>query len=308
MKSAVLVSFLVLFIASGCNKRQGSDIRSGTLTVLVTESYLPLVQQIATDYHGMYPDAVITIHGTTTRGAIVDMVNDSVHCIIVDRRLNEEEQSVVRRGELRVVETEIARDGLAILVHPQNKLSAVSMETLGSILSGEIALWSKLPDSKLIGAVELCLTGRNSGLYEMVAHNFFKLPKDISLAAIAPSQETIIQYVAAHPEALGVVSYAQWKDTTSASDAQWKKRVRMVDMVAKDTDGTVAAVKLNQRTIYDRIYPLTYSLYVYTSEKTPGTANGFSAYVEGEMGQRTFLYAGLVPRHMPYRTIQLTQE
>jgi phosphate transport system substrate-binding protein len=308
MKSAVFLSFLLLFIASGCNKRHGSDIRTGTLTVQVTESYLPLVQQLVTDYHGMYPDVVITIHGTTTRGAIVDMVNDSAHCIIVDRRLNEEEQGVVRRAELRVVETEIAHDGLAILVHPQNKLSAVSIEALGSILSGEIALWSKLPDSKLVGAIELCLTGRNSGLYEMVAHTFFKLPKDISLAAIAPSQETIIQYVAAHPEALGIVSYAQWKDTTSASNAQWEKRVRMIDMIAKDADGTVAAVKLNQRTIYDRIYPLTYSLYAYTSERTPGTAHGFSAYIDGDLGQRTFLYYGLVPKTMPYRTIQLTQE
>jgi phosphate transport system substrate-binding protein len=182
------------------------------------------------------------------------------------------------------------------------------MDVLRSILSGEIALWSKVPDSRLNGAIELCLTGKNSGLYEMVTHNFFRMQKDLSLAAVAPSQESIIQYVAAHPEALGIVSFAQWKDTTNAGDAKWKKRVRIIDMLAPDADGVVTAVKLSQRSIYDRVYPLTYSLYVYVSEKMPGAGYGFSAYVEGEMGQRTFLYAGLVPRHMPYRTIQLTQE
>ena len=309
MKSAVVwFSVLLLLVSVGCNKRQGSDIRSGTLTVLVTDSYLPLVQQMAADYHGQFPDAVLTVRGTTTRGAIVDMVNDSVRCIVVDRRLNDEEEGVVRRAELRVVETEVAHDGLAILLHPQNKLSSISMDVLRSILSGDVALWSKVKGSGLNGAIELCLTGRNSGLYEMVTHNFFRLQKDLSLAAVAPSQNSVIQYVAAHQEALGIVSFAQWKDTSNASDAQGKKRVRMLDMLAPDSVGVMTAVKLSQQSIYNKEYPLTYSLYIYTSEKMPGAGHGFSAYMEGEMGQRAFLYAGLVPKHMPYRTIQLTQK
>jgi phosphate transport system substrate-binding protein len=299
---------LIVLSAAGCTKRQGSDIRSGTLTILVTESYLPLVQQLATDYHGLYPEAELTANGTSTREAIVSLVNDSVHCIVVDRRLNEEEEGAVRRAEMRVLESEIARDGLAILLHPRNKLAVLSTETLGSILSGETKLWSKLRESKLNGAIELSLTGKNSGLYEMVKRNFFKLERDISLADIATSQEAIIQYVATHPEALGIVSFAAWKDTTRPGDRQWKKQVRLIDMVTKDSEGIVAAVKLNQRTIYDRVYPLTYSLYLYTSEKTPGTARGFSVFVDGEIGQRAFLYAGLVPKTMPYRSIQLTQE
>jgi phosphate transport system substrate-binding protein len=75
-----------------------------------------------------------------------------------------------------------------------------------------------------------------------------------------------------------------------------------------DTDGVLSAVRATQRSIYDQVYPLTYSLYIYTCEKTPGTAYGFSTFVAGDIGQRDFLYAGLVPKTMPYRTIQLTQE
>jgi phosphate transport system substrate-binding protein len=308
MKSALLFSVLITLSVMGCTKRQGSDIRSGTLTVLATESHLPLVQQLVADYHSVFSDVVVTPWGTTTRAAIVDMVNDSVRCVIVDRRLNEEERSAVESAKLRVIETEIARDGLAVLVHSSNKLSAISLETLKAIVSGKTALWNTVPESKLLGVIELCLTGKNSGLYELISRHFFKLEKDASLTAMATSQQGIIEYVASHPEALGVVSYAAWKDTTRPANDSARKNVRPLDLLTTNAEGVQTMVSLNQRNIYDQTYPLTYSLYVYTSEKMPGPAYGFSAFVAGETGQRVFLYAGLVPKTMPYRTIQLTQE
>ena len=308
MKPAVLFSILVMLSVIGCTKRQGTDIRSGALTVLATESHLPLVQQLVADYHSVFPEVVVTPQGTTTRAAIVDMVNDSVHCVVVDRRLNAEERSAIESAKLRVIETEIASDGLVVFVHPSNRLSAISMETLKAILDGKTALWNTVPESKLHGVIELCLTGKNSGLYELLTRHFFNLEKDVSLAAMASTQQGIIEYVAAHPEALGVVSFATWKDTTQPANASAKKNVRPLDLLTTSSEGAQTAVRLNQRNIYDQTYPLTYSLYIYTSEKRPGPAYGFSAFVAGETGQRVFLYAGLVPKTMPYRTIQLTQE
>jgi phosphate transport system substrate-binding protein len=308
MKYTVLISVIVVLSIAGCTKRQGSDLRHGTLSVLVTESHLPLVQQLTSDYQSIYPEVVTSVSGSTTRGAIVEMVNESVHCIIVDRRMNDEERKAAQEAKLNPVETEIARDALVVLVHPQNKLAAVSTAQLGSMLSGEVNVWSKSPGSKLQGAIEICLTGRNSGLYEMLTRGFFKLQKDVPLASIATSQDDILKYVATHPEALGIISYAVWKDTTQSAARPWKKDVRVLDLFASNSDGVEGAVKVTQANIYDQVYPLTYSLYIYTSEKTPGTAQGFSAFVAGEIGQRDFMYAGLVPKTMPYRTIQLTQE
>ena len=308
MKSAILFSAMVILSLAGCTKRQGSDIRHGTLHVLATESHLPLVQQLVGDYTSMYPGVTVSVAGTSTRGAIVEMVNGKVQCVVVDRRLNDEERRVAKQAELVIGEAEVAHDALVILVHPQNKLASLSTEELGSILSGQTTLWSKFSGSDLHGAIELCMTGRNSGPYEMVTHNFFTLQKDVPLAAVAASQDSVLQYVAANPEALGLISFAVWKDTTYAAPQRWKKNVRTLDLLAKDADGVVVAVKATQRSIYDKIYPLTYSLYIYTSEKTPGTAYGFSAFAGEDIGQRVFLYAGLVPKTMPYRTIQLTQE
>ena len=100
-----------------------------------------------------------------------------------------------------------------------------------------------------------------------------------------------------------VAAYLETVKRTFMDPVRFFERMRV-----DDADGVLSAVKATQRSIYDRVYPLTYSLYLYTSEKTPGTAYGFSAFVAEDIGQRVFLYAGLVPKTMPYRTIQLTQE
>jgi phosphate transport system substrate-binding protein len=307
MKSGVAAVLIVLGVV-GCTQRQGSDIRSGTLAVLVTESHLPLVQLMAKEYHDAFPNAVIEARGTSTRAAIVDLSNDSVHCIVVDRQLNEEERAAVESARLRVVETEIAQDGIALLVHRGNKLTSMSTEELAAILTGKTGVWNALPASTLRGPIELCLTGKNSGLYEMVARHFFKIQGDVPVAAVAPSQRSILEYVATHPEALGLISYAMWKDTSDPTQERWKREARVLAFAVKDSQGVLTTVKLTQRSIYDQYYPLTYSLYIYTSERMPGTAQGFSAFVAGDRGQRMFQYAGLVPKTMPYRTIQLTQE
>jgi phosphate transport system substrate-binding protein len=308
MKSAILFSVILGITLVGCTKRQGSDIRHGTLHVLATESHLPLVHELVDRYTGMYPGVTASLAGSSTRGAIVELVNDSVHCILVDRQLNDEERLAAGSAGLIIRETEVAREALVVLVHPQNKLTSLSTAELGLILAGQTTLWSKFPGSRLQGAIERCLTGRNSGLYEMVTQQFFKLQHDVPLAAVAASQDSVLRFVASNPEALGIVSFAVWKDTTNPASLRWKNNLRTVDIVGKDEEGAVAPVKATQRSIYDKNYPLTYSLYIYTSEKTPGTAYGFSEFVAGDIGQRIFLYAGLVPKTMPYRTIQLTQE
>jgi phosphate transport system substrate-binding protein len=299
--------FWILLIVVGCGKQPGSDIRTGTLQVLATEAYLPLIQQEAVEYHRIYAGAAVQVLGMTTRDAIVQMINDSAACIVVDRPLNAEEHAAVQQAGMRVVETEIASDAVAIVVHLSNRTRSLSAETLGAIVAGSVTDWRTVPNSRLSGPIELCLTGRNSGLFELLTRHFFKPGKDVVPSFVAPSQSDVIAYVALHPFAIGVVPFAVWEDTIQARGRWFKKDVRVLDVRAKEEDGG-EAVKLSQNNIYDRVYPLVYSLYIYTSEKSPGVAQGFSTFVASMPGQKVFWDAGLVPKTVPYRVIQLTQE
>ncbi len=79
-----------------------------------------------------------------------------------------------------------------------------------------------------------------------------------------------------HPEALGMVSYATWKDTTHSAEQQWKKNVRVLDLLVRDTAGVLTPVKLNQRNIFDRDLPVdVFSLYLHVGENA-----GHSVWVQ----------------------------
>jgi len=307
MRTWLPLHTLVLMALVGCGK-QGSDVRSGTLEVLATESYLPLIQRQAEEYHRIFSEVTVSVRGTTTREAIVDMLGGKIQCIVIDRPLNSEEQQFVRSARLRVVETEIARDALAILVHTSNKVASLSVENLEAIITRESTNWRQTPGSNFLGPIQLCITGKNSGLYELLAQHFFKPERDISPWSTAASEMEIIKYVAENPAALGIVSNAAWRDASSADEEVRKRSVKILDVLGRDPGSAGLAVKLSQQNIYDELYPLTYSLYIYTSEQQPGAGQGFSTFVADKSGQKIFLDAGLVPKRIPYRVIQLTQE
>lgn len=297
----------ILLVLVGCGKQPGSDIRTGTLRVLATEAYRPLAQQEAEEYHRIYGSTSLEVLGMTTRDAIVHMINDSATCILVDRPLNSEERAAAEQAELRVVETEVARDAVAVLVHSSNKARLLSLETFGGIVTGKVTDWRMVPDSRSGGPIELCLTGRNSGLYELLTRHFFKPAKEVVPSFVAPTQSDVIAYVALHPAAIGLVSFAAWEDTTNAKSRWFKNEVHLLSLESGEGKSR-KAVKLSQNNIYDRTYPLIYSIYIYTSEKSPGVAQGFSTFVASMPGQKIFWDAGLVPKTVPYRVIQLTQE
>jgi len=307
MKTWLPLHVLALVVLVGCGK-QGSDIRTGTLEVLVTESYLPLIQRQADEYHRIFSEVSVSVRGTTTREAVVDMLGGKIQCIVIDRPLNAEERQFVQSARLRVVETDVARDALAILVHTSNKVSSISLVNLESIITQKTTNWRQIPGSNFLGPIQLCLTGKNSGLYELLVQHFFKPESDVSLRSVATSQTEIIKYVAENPAALGIVSYAAWRDTSSGGEDKQKRSVKILGVLGQDQGSGGQAVELTQQNIYDGLYPLAYSLYIYTSEQQAGAGQGFSTFVADKTGQKIFLDAGLVPKKIPYRVIQLTQE
>src|SRR5713101_6030723 len=110
------VGIIVLVGVSGCYQPKTETPTSGQLSTLVTESLAPLMQKEAEEFHRLYPNATVTILPASTRDAVVQMLNDSVRLIIIDRPLNAEERGVAERYGIEVVQTKIAEDALAVIV------------------------------------------------------------------------------------------------------------------------------------------------------------------------------------------------
>jgi phosphate transport system substrate-binding protein len=295
-----LLLFLFAVLAGACNRPEEPSTTRGSLSMLVTESYLPLVTKEADEFMTMYEKTRIHMAGTTTREAIVALLNDSVRCVCVDRLFNAEEQKVAQQAGINLASIKIGRDALVLIVSDENPLQEIRLETIRSILDKSITTWKRVPGSHLTGTMQLILLGKNSGANELLQRRFFDLPGEVVPTKTGENEKEIVSYIAENPQALGIVSFASVVDHP--------RGIHTLAVQSTDTASEHLFVKPTQSNIYEKLYPLNYSLYLYLSEKKLGVGSGFSTFVMTLTGQQIIQDFGLVPEIVPSRIIQLKSE
>ncbi|MGD1044466.1 MAG: substrate-binding domain-containing protein [Bacteroidota bacterium] len=300
MKRILLsIFFLLIAVISGC-KKQTETATFGYHLLLTADPYLPLMQQEVEQFMSLYPQVKMEVRGTTTREAIVLLLNDSVHTIVIDRQFNEEEKQVAQQASLRLVENKIAEDGVAIIVHKQNPILNITPESVHRIVTKTAIEWTQIAESRWFGPIDFVLTGRNSGMYELLQKKIFIESKPLQPNAVMNSQREVIQYVSAHPHSVGCVAASLLTDESL--------NVKMLPVLTKSPEGDEKEYLPRQQEIHESLYPFHYSLYLYNAEVKAALGVGFSALVLSSVGQKIFQRSGLVPVSIPYRTIQLHAE
>ena len=300
---------LCCLVAAGWSCSRFADketATSGSILVCASESHLELIGAEAEEFAGLYENAGVTVFGASTREAIVHLLNDSVSVIVVDRMLNAEEEQVVKKEGLKLERIQVALDAIAVVVNHLNDTQGISEQTLRDVLVRKVTDWSQVRGSGLTGPVQLVMTGRNSGTYELVKDHFFRLAEDIQASVVLPSQKEVLEYVANNAQAVGLVSLASLKSPSvqSLTADSTIAPVRALNFAGQDSTGKAVFFKLHQAHIYLRKYPLAYPVYVY-SRRDSDLAAGFVGFITGAAGQKIILNWGLVPVTMPVRIVTL---
>lgn len=308
----------------GCALEPAESPTRGRLTAVVCESHAGLLSREADVFNSLYPDARVSVRPASTREAFVALLADSVSFVVVDRSPNAEELGAIHTSRLDLKEVRIAHDALGLFVNRANGLAAVTREQADGLLAGRIDDWSALPEAGFDGPVQLALTGRNSGAYELLTGRFFP---DAAPAPTLPAttQDEVLAAVAREPRAIGVASVAAWKAAEKALDdsagapptdagerAGWADGAaggagspwRALAVSAPDSEGAVAPRRLHQANVHAGLYPLHYPIYAYFNRRSR-LAMGFSTFIASAPGQKMILDAGLVPATMPVRLVHL---
>jgi phosphate transport system substrate-binding protein len=299
MSRALLLVSLLLLVVS-CAQQQGELPTRGSVIMLTCESQATLMHLQAEEFTRLYPDAHVRMLTTSTRDAIVQLLNDSVTIACTDRALNAEERAVAKKAGIEFTEIRIAEDALALIVHPSNPATVLSVDQLRGVADGSLQSWDQIPGSAMRGPIRLAITGRNSGTYELLTRRILGLPGDARIQYLADSQRATLGFVAAYDRALGVVGTAALKDSVAP--------VRVLRIAWKDSTGRMDTTRLHQANIYQGLYPLHYPVFLYVRRPGRGPAYGFSTFVASAPGQKICLNMGLVPATMPVRLVQLTED
>jgi phosphate transport system substrate-binding protein len=162
--------------------------------------------------------------------------------------------------------TAIARDGLAMVVHPSNPLDGLGLLQLQELFSGRAIHWTAVGGSPAQGTVQLISREEGSGSREAFEALVMVDVEVSPLAIVAPSSQAVLTYVAGQPDAIGYVSMSEVSSAV---------KVLAVEGVLPGTQNTS-----------DGSYALTHELWLVTREPSPAAVEGFVEFALSPAGQQ----------------------
>jgi phosphate transport system substrate-binding protein len=102
--------------------------------------------------------------------------------------------------------TAIARDGIAVIVHPENPLDSLGIVQLQSLFSGRVYEWRALDSAWGHGETQLLSRERGSGDRNAFESLVMDAEDVAPMAIVLASDDAVVEYVAGHPGAIGYVS------------------------------------------------------------------------------------------------------
>lgn len=112
---------------------------SGHLSISGSTSVAAVMEVLVQQYQALHPNVTADLQQTGSGAGIAAAAEGSCQIGMSSRTLTEAELS---QG---LTEVPIALDGIAVIVHPENPLEDVSLETLRLIFTGGYTHWSQVP-------------------------------------------------------------------------------------------------------------------------------------------------------------------
>jgi phosphate transport system substrate-binding protein len=304
---ALPLSFVLLFQACNDSGKKYTDTpTSGNIDIAVDESYTSIIDAEIETFESLYRKAKINAHYLQEGDALKLFMSDSARIIVMNRELNEAEKSEFEARNLKPRITKIAYDGIAIIVHPKNQDTLLSMQQLSEIFSGKTKTWTALNSKSQLGDISIILDNKESSNGRLLKEKFLQSNTFPKNCYAAKSNEEVINYVNKHPNSIGIIgaNFISDKDDTLA--LSFLKKVNVVALCEGNCSDENNYYKPYQAYVKLKQYPLYRTVYIISREARAGLGSGFTAFVAGDKGQRIILKSGLVPATGPVRIIEIS--
>jgi phosphate transport system substrate-binding protein len=232
------------------------------------------------------------------------LFNDSITIIVTARPLNAEERDAEKRFNLTVHEYKIAIDGIVVIVNNENPVAQLRVSQLDSILTGKIKTWNQLGWKRPSSEISVYLPEINNATFEVIGTKVLNGQKYSSLAKSVGSSPEMIQSVVKDPAGIGLVGMNWLNDR--------KDQVRTLELCDTGAPDSLGIKDKyfgpHQAYVYQKYYPLTREVYIYSRADNYGVAAGFTSFITSIAGQKIVQNSGLVPATMPIRLVEVTNK
>jgi phosphate transport system substrate-binding protein len=304
--SLVLLFVLIIVSSCGSKKNEPTDTpTSGEVAIVVDESFQKLFDTQVYTFESIYPNAKINVSYLHESDALQRLIDDSCKVVVMCRDLTKEERKRFENANLFPISTKIAEDAIVLLINPENMDSTLTVDQVKNILLGNDSLWSQLNKASDLTKINIVFDNTGSANARYMQDTLLNgKPYSKNVFAVNSNPE-VIEYVATHKNALGLLS-ANW--ISDVDDSVTTTILKKVKVLALAKDSTTTAVKPYQAYIKTKDYPFTRSVYMINRQTRAGLGMGFVSFVAGDKGQLMILKAGLVPAIAPVRLVEINTQ
>ncbi len=310
MKTSKIIVFAFLLSAFfACDQGTSKTLDSptqGEISVSIDDSYTPIMEAELYAFHSFYKYAKIHAKYKPEGEAVKDLLNDSARLVVMSRELTDNEKRVFEKINLHPSTLKIAYDAVAIIVHPNNKDTMLTMNKLKAIISGSDSTWKQVNSKSSLGKISIVFDHKSSGNARFIQEQFLQKNAFPKNCFAAKSNKEVVDYVAENKDAIGVIGVNWISDKDDTLMLGFLKKIKVVALASSDAaEVPYDYYQPYQAYIQQGTYPLCRNVYIVSREARAGLGTGFAAFVAGDKGQRIILKSGLVPATAPIRIINI---
>jgi len=255
-----LLSILLLIpLSVGCQRSKAG------ITVAGSTSVEPFAGLLAEEYMSRHSESHIYVQGGGSTAGIEAAITGAANIGMSSRNLTD--------AEKKLYAVTIAKDAIAIIVHPTSPIDNLPLDKIREVFSGKIANWKELggPDHP----IDIVTREEGSGTRESF-QKFVMGKEDISLGALVQdSNGAVRQVISSDPNAIGYISLGLVNDQVKAL--------------------RISGVEPNLNNVYNGKYTLVRPFLFVFSGEPAGEAKSFLEFVLSPRAQKLLLKEGLVP-------------
>jgi len=270
MKTKLKILIILALLTCLLTACTGITVQEHNIIVAGSTSVQPYAEKLAELYMAGNAGSVIDIQGGGSSAGITAAETGTANIGMSSRLLKEKEQGLWS--------IEIAKDGLAIIIHPANQIDDLTLEQIRSIYQGDIKNWNELGgDNKNIHVITREEgSGTRSAFEDLVMDKNRIKPK----AIVQPSNGSVRQQVSDDKYAIGFISLGL------VDHQPGLKPVKAIKI-----DG----IEATRENVINESYSLFRPFLFVTEEKPTGKTEQFIEFVLSQEGQTILSKEGLIP-------------
>ncbi|MGC9395338.1 MAG: phosphate ABC transporter substrate-binding protein [Anaerolineae bacterium] len=284
-----IVALLLIGLAlAGCGTQNTQSTTGDSATTIQnkgSDTIVNLALAWAERYQTLEPDVRIAVTGGGSGTGIAALINGTVDLANASRHIKDEELQAARANGFEPVEYVIARDAIAIVIHPDNPVDELTLQQISDIYSGKITNWRAVGGEDR--PIVLLSRETNSGTHVYFLEEVIRLGQSDNKTLFSqdtlllPSSEGIGVEVRQNPNAIGY-------DGLGYVTPDMKTVAVSRELGEPHYSPTVETVNTGQ-------YPIARDLYMYTAGEPQGHIKAYLDWILSPAAQEIVRELGFVP-------------